>query len=315
MRIRPWVLVLLVLSPATAAAGTVGFQRVTVSDSDNKPREVGIWYPSDSAAVPQPLGPYRQTVAIDGAVIGRQLPLVVILHGVQGSFANHHHTALALAENGFVVVAVTQGDDIRLVERPRHLGRVLDYMLADWPHHDRLDSARIGLFGFSVGGFTTLVTIGGIPDFGRIPSYCTQYPDRVCSMLKERNVDTSVPASAWVHDARVKAAVVAAPTLAFTFGPQMLAPINVPIQLWRAGADDITPHPRAAEAIYHALPTRPHYVVVPDAGHFVFVACSAEMAKRAPVICQDASDFDRPAFHREFNAAVVAFFKTKLPSP
>lgn len=222
---------------------------------------------------------------------------------------------VVLAETGFVVVAITQGDDIRLVERPRHVGRVLDYMLASWPHHDRLDPARIGLFGFSVGGFTALVTIGGIPDLGRIPSYCAQYPDRVCDMLKARNVDTTVPASAWVHDARIRAAVIAAPTLGFTFEPQTLAPIKVPIQLWRAGADEITPHPRAAEAIYHALPTRPDYVVVPNASHFVFIACSAEMAKRAPVICQDASDFDRQAFHREFNTAVVTFFKTKLPSP
>jgi predicted dienelactone hydrolase len=309
------MLAVLMLSTSAVAAGTVGFQRATVPDSDGKPREVGIWYPSDAPAAPQPLGPYRQTVASDGAVSGRALPLVVVLHGVQGSFANHYHTALALAGAGFVVAAVTQGDDIALVERPRHVVRVLDYMLGAWPHHDRLDATRIGMFGFSVGGFTTLVTIGGVPDFGRIPAYCAEFPDRVCAMLKERNVETSVPASAWAHDARVKAAVVAAPTLAFTFGPQTLAPIKVPVQLWRAGADAITPHPRAAEAIYQALPTRPDYVVVPHASHFVFVACSTDMAKRAPAVCGDAPELDRDAFHRELNAAVVTFFKAKLPSP
>jgi predicted dienelactone hydrolase len=56
--------------------------------------------------------------------------------------------------------------------------------------------------------------------------YCAEYPDRVCGMLKERNVDTSTPASAWVHDGRIKAAVVAAPTLGFTFGKDVLAPIK-----------------------------------------------------------------------------------------
>jgi predicted dienelactone hydrolase len=39
------------------------------------------------------------------------------------------------------------------------------------------------------------------------------------------------------------------------------------------------------------------------------------MAKRAPVICQDAPDFDRHAFHRAFNVAVVNFFKRQLPTP
>jgi predicted dienelactone hydrolase len=153
-----------------------------------------------------------------------------------------------------------------------------------------------------------------VPDFGRIPAYCAQYPDRVCAILKERNVDTTVPASAWASDARIKAAVIAAPTLAFTLGPERLATISVPIQLWRAGSDEITPHPRAVEAIANALPTRPDYVVVPDAGHFVFVACSTEMAKRAPAICRDAPGFDRQAFHQKCNAAVVAFFKEQPPS-
>ena len=304
---------LAVLMLSATAAGAVGFQKVAVPDSDGKPRDVGVWYPSDAAVSPQALGPYRQTVALDGPVVGRGLPLVVILHGVQGSFANHYTTALALAEAGFVVTAITQGDDMPLTERSRHVGRVLDYMLAAWPQHDRLDPKRIGAYGFSVGGFATLVTIGGVPDFSRIPAYCAQYPDRVCAILKERNTDTSVPASAWAREPRIKAAVVAAPTLAFTLGPERLAGIAAPIQLWRAENDEITPHPRAAEAIFQALPAKPDYVVVPEAGHFAFVACTEELAKRAPAICRDAPEFDRAAFHQRFNAAVVAFFKAKLP--
>jgi predicted dienelactone hydrolase len=305
-------LMALALSAVPAAATTIGFQRITVPDSDARPREVGLWYPSDGTAAPAPLGPYRQTVAVDGTVAGRQLPLVVVLHGVQGSFANHYDTALALADAGFVVAAITHDDDVSLLERPRHVTHVLDYLLGGWPAHARLDPARVGVYGFSVGGFAALVTAGGVPDFGRIPAYCAQYPDRVCGMLKARNIDTSVPASAWSHDSRVKAAVVAAPTLAFTFDAAGLAPIRSPIQLWRPEQDEITPHPRGAEAIYHALPTRPQYVVVPRAGHFVFVACSAELAERAPAVCRDAPDFDRPAFHRELNVAIVDFFKAQL---
>jgi predicted dienelactone hydrolase len=315
MKITLRLLVVLILASATAAHGSVGFQRTTVTDSDDKPREVGIWYPSEAAASPQPLGPHRQTVAPDGGLAGSQLPLIVVLHGVQGSFENHYDTALALAEAGFVVAAVAQSQEISLVERPRHVARVLDYMLAAWPYHGRVDPMRIGIFGYSVGGFTALVATGGGPDLSRITSYCAEYPDRVCGMLKERNVDTTTPASAWVHDGRIKAAVVAAPTLGFTLGKDALAPIKVPIQLWRAGSDEITPHPRHAEAIYNALPTRPEYIVIPGAGHFAFLTCSAEMAKRAPVICQDAPDFDRQAFHRAFNVAVVDFFKRQLPIP
>src|SRR6185295_13767844 len=101
-----------------------------------------------TTSAPHPLGPHVQTVAIAGAPAGDRLPLVLILHGVQGSFENRSLTALALAEAGFVVAAVSQGQDMRLVERPRHVRRVLDHMLADWTHHARLDPARVGLFVF-----------------------------------------------------------------------------------------------------------------------------------------------------------------------
>ncbi len=315
MRIMLAALVMLVLAAAPGAAGAVGFQRAAVPDSDGKPREVGMWYPSEAPASPQPLGPHRQTVAVDGPIAGRQLRLVVILHGVGGTFENHYHTALALAEAGFVVAGVTQGQDMRLVEQPRHVGRVLDYMLAAWPDHDRIDPAGIGILGFSVGGFAALAAIGGVPDLGRVTAHCAEHPDRVCRILKERNADLSVPAAAWVRDARIKAAVIAAPTLGFTFGPQALAAVKVPVQLWRAGSDDVTPHPWNAEAISNALPTRPDYVVVPNAGHFVFIACGPEGVQRAPNACRDAPDFDRQAFHQRFNTAVVGFFRTRLPAP
>ena len=111
----PAVVAALLLSVATASAGGVGFQRITVPDADGRPREVGIWYPSDAPASAQPLGPYRHTVAVDGPVNGRGLALVVVLHGVQGWFGNHYHTAVALADAGFVVAGITQGDDVRLV--------------------------------------------------------------------------------------------------------------------------------------------------------------------------------------------------------
>ena len=58
-----------ILCAATVVSGTVGFERVTVPDSDDKPRQIGIWYPSDTPAFPQPLGPYRQTVADRKSVV------------------------------------------------------------------------------------------------------------------------------------------------------------------------------------------------------------------------------------------------------
>jgi hypothetical protein len=74
----------------------------------------------------------------------------------------------------------------------------------------------------------------------------------------------------------------------------------------------VTPHPRHAEAIYTALPTRPEYIVIPGARPLCLPPLQRGDGEGAPVICQDAPDFDRQAFHRAFNVAVVDFFKKQL---
>jgi hypothetical protein len=61
------------------------------------------------------------------------------------------------------------------------------------------------------------------------------------------------------------------------------------------------------------LPARPDFHLVAHADHWAFIApCTAEQAKSLPRICDDTPSFDRTAFHREFNAKVVAFFREKL---
>src|SRR5262249_9838968 len=169
-------ILMLVTTPALSA----GFERVMVPDPDGPPLEAGIWYPSDAPASSQRLGAYAQTVAVGGAVAGRSLALVGMSHGTGGPVAGHYDTALALAEAGFVVAAVTHtGDNYRdqsgfnrVENRPRHVKSLIDYMLSSWPHREALNLARIGMFGFSAGGFTALVAIGGIPGLSRgAPSF------------------------------------------------------------------------------------------------------------------------------------------------
>ncbi len=325
--VAAFAIAMLGATPALSA----GFEQVMVPDPDGASLEVGIWYPSSAAAAPQRLGLLEQTVANGGAVAGSGLPLIVMSHGTGGSFEGHYDTALALAEAGFVVAAVTHtGDNYRdrsqvgrLENRSRHIKVLIDYMLALWPHHDALDPARIGMFGFSAGGFTALVAIGGTPDLSTVAPYCAAHPDEwSCRMLKERKINiaadtTGRPAAAphWVHDPRIAAAVIAAPAVGYAFSAEGLAVVTVPIQLWRGDSDEILPHPNYAQAVYDRLPVKPEYHVVRNAGHFAFLApCTPALAATVPEICHDPADFDRAAFHREFNPAVVAFFKAKLPA-
>jgi predicted dienelactone hydrolase len=310
------------------AFGIVGFQRLSVPDPPGKALSVAVWFPSTGKPVSMSVGPFQQTVAPDGTITGTGLPLVLISHGTGGSEGSHYDTALALASEGFVVVALTHtgdnyvdqsyaGNRMDLTDRPRQVSVVLSYMLTSWTHHDRLDAARLGMFGFSLGGFTTLVEAGGIPDVSRMRELCTKRPAAPeCLFIKQRNgdqlsLDTLTPA--WTHDKRVKAAVVAAPAVSYLFGPGSLKDVKIPIQLWLASNDNQAPDAWNTALIRQELPKPPEEHVVTGAGHYAFLPpCNEALAKQAPQICADDPRFDRHAFHRDFNREVVAFFKKVL---
>jgi predicted dienelactone hydrolase len=312
------------LTPAFAA---VGFQQLSVPDPPGKSLSVAVWFPSRGNPVSVSLGPFQQTVIPDGVITGTGLPLVLISHGTGGSSASHYDTALALADEGFVVAALTHtGDNYMdqsyagnrkdLTDRPRQIGVLLSYMLTNWTKHDRLDAGRIGLFGFSLGGFTTLVEIGGTPDLSRMRELCAIHPTAPeCLFVKQRNGNQLSPETftpAWPHE-RVKAAVIAAPAVSYLFGPGSLKAVRIPIQLWRASNDDQAPDAWNTALIRQELPRPPEEHVVTHAGHYAFLPpCSEQLAQQAPQICTDNPSFDRARFHREFNEEVVAFFKKTL---
>jgi predicted dienelactone hydrolase len=313
----------LALIPAAARAANVGFQEVEVANGTGKPLIVGIWYPTDAPAAPHALHTFTQTVAPDGPVAGRRLPLVVMSHGNGGWYGGHYDTALSLARAGFVAAAVSHTGDTyddqsratQMQDRPAHIKRLIDYMTGEWPNHARIDARRIGVFGFSSGGFTALVAAGGTPDFSATKAHCQVHPDYYdCNLMKRTpaaalNDTIDLPPSAWVHDPRIKAAVVAAPALGYTFGRRGLENIHVPVQLWRDENDHILPNPEYAEAVRINLPSPPEYHVVPGADHYDFLApCDARLAKMVPDICRSAPGFDRTAFHADFDAKVTAFF-------
>ncbi len=322
----PIAAAILLLLPFAAHAGSVGFTEVSVPNGADKPLVIGVWYPTDAPTSVQPLHEFTQDVAPAGAVNGARLPLVVFSHGAGGWYGEHYDTALALAHAGFVVAAVSHTGDTyddhsraaHISARPAQIHRLIDYMLAEWPEHGRLDASRVGLFGFSSGGFTGLVAIGGVPNLSGIGAHCAAHPDYFdCQVLAKAHIPASAvpnpPASDWVHDGRIKAAVIAAPALGFSFSREGLAGVTIPVQLWRAEQDHILPAPDYADAVHANLPTPPEFHLVASADHYDFLApCSDILRKYAPDICVSAPGFDRTDFHNTFDREVVRFFEEKL---
>jgi len=155
------------------------------------------------------------------------------------------------------------------------------------------------------------VVIGGNPDFTAIGVLCQAgATTSKCADFREGRLPTAPP----VHDPRIRAAMLADPPLfQGLFTRERLAGVTIPLLLWRSalGGDGVGPDD--VDDLRQLLPGNPDYRVVPNSAHFSFAApCPPEVAKAVPVLCTDPPGFDRTAFHAEFNAAAVAFFRTHL---
>ena len=284
---------------APTQANAVIFTRRTIPDGDVAV-EIGVWAPAQASSAPR--------------------PLVVISHGNGGDYRGHEDTARALAAAGVIVASLTHtGDNWRdqsaatdVARRPRQLSLLIEAMVAD----GGVDPHRIGAFGFSAGGFTVLTAAGGEPDLGKVADHCRLNPGFYdCRLIAAHSVEgqASTSQTRWAHSARIKAIVVAAPALGFTFAPDGLAGLRQPVQLWQAGSDQVLPAPFYVEPVRDALPGQPEFHTVPGAGHFDFLPpCSPQLAANAPMICTATPGFDRAAFHDRFNAEIVRFFREAL---
>ena len=133
------------LQPAAHAADAAlatqaGFRQMTVtaSSADAKLAHFALYYPTPDAARVIPMGPFPQTVAINGAPEPKVKGLIVISHGTASTELGFATLARALARNGYLVASVEhvgdtwQDQSMRatpgryFAERPRQASRVID---------------------------------------------------------------------------------------------------------------------------------------------------------------------------------------------
>lgn len=312
------------ISRAYRAENPVGFQAVRV-ETGSGPIAVAIWYPTSAA--PQPttfIGGALMSVAKDGPVQGYQLPVVVMSHGNNGSATSHVDLAMDLASAGYVVAAPThtgdnyadqsrQSSPALFSQRAEQLRSTMDYVLKSWTGAAHVDGGRVGAYGMSAGGFTVLTLVGATPRFELVPSHCRQTSEFICKVLahtKSPLLTTEAGAGPFAADPRVRAAVVAAPGLGFTFANDGLKNVEVPVQLWWGSQDQAVPFATNAKIIADGLGARAEVHRIEGAQHMSFLAPCLLLKPAGP--CTDATGFDRQAVHRSMNADVIAFFNSKL---
>jgi len=345
--LRWLALIALSILPAAAMAASpattgVGFGDIRIHDPVSGGEMPGlVFYPSAQAKGVTVRGPYHLEATMDAPAIPGAKPLVVISHGNGGSDMGHHDLATYLASHGFVVATLEHpGDNFHdqsgvghpqvMSGRPIQVAATISKLLADPQWKTLIDPERIGVAGFSAGGYTALMVVGAKPHMERFIPYCRKYPgdEGVCGPAQRQFAEAAKHGQSdldaiaifqkdmlkWgdTADPRVKAAFAMAP-LSIPFDASSANAINRPVYLYY-GQDDhvLIPQENAARLapLLHTLKGR---TVVPKADHWVFLApCSPELAKEAQAICSDPTGVDRAKVHAQIQKDALTFFRQTL---
>lgn len=308
-----------------------------------------IWYPV-AAAVPvteQEIGPAGHPlfeggrVAIDAplAPAPKYFPLIVLSHGTGGTGDSLEWLAVALAAHGYIVAAVNHpgnnalepltADGFRLWwERTMDLSDVLDGLLADPQIGPRVDRARIGAAGFSLGGYTVIELAGARTDQRAFLDFCkSKEADATCVPPEMARAESGEAAAApspealksmarsadSYRDARVKAVFAMAPALGEAFSKADLAEITVPLEIVAGDGDVTVPFRTNAVRYGEWMPAAKVTILPGGVSHYTFTAvCLPAGMQALPEICRDNPGVHRDEVHRKVAGMALEFFDKNL---
>lgn len=323
---------LALLQPNTAAADMApGYDRFDLTANHRaRPVAASIWYPAANPTYRAPVGDgpiFDPTFAFIGPAIAEgEHPLILLSHGSGGSADTLGWLTSGLVANGAMVLAVnhpgsTSGDSsprrsVDLEARANDLTAALDMILADPAFGPFIDTDRIGVVGFSLGGATALSLAGVRFDGATQDANCSKGPEAAdCAFFRLGGVRFADYAGfdANARDPRISRAVIIDPGFGAAADPHTLQSALAGMTLINLGdadrlvAADVGPD---GNDLASRLPDA-SYVEIAPANHFTFLAtCKPgaavllEQYEDDP-ICTDPEGTDRAATHVRLLEAIA----------
>lgn len=305
-----------------------GVSRISVADADGA-FDAMIWYPISGNEKPWQAGPFTVSATLNAPIasVEKRFPIVLLSHGSGGTPMGHRELAASLARTGIVVVAPLHLGDAAghprmkpqakvLITRPRQAMEALAAVIADKRFSAAIDPDRLGMIGYSAGGYTSLVLAGAKPDFELASSYCAgegREDIGSCGPADRKASETPELVAEWQPptEPRLKALVLMDP-LSILFDEESLTTVLLPTLLLQPEDDSYMKASHNALSLARGLPSKPISVVVPGR-HFIFIdPCPALLAAEVPLICEDAAGIDRAAIHRKLQSDVADFLLQRL---
>ncbi len=209
MRLTPPLTALAFIASTAAHADPfqTGLAELDVPNDAGRQLEGYLWYPTDAAEGAQEYHGNAVwtgiTAAADAPIADGTFPLVVLSHGMYGNAMNQSWLASALAEQGYIVAAISHpgtstwlrdADDARMLwERPKDVSRVIDHLTGDPMIATQIDETRIYMGGHSLGGFTAALLAGARFEADQLEAICADDPgDLICGIFKGWDVAQTV---------------------------------------------------------------------------------------------------------------------------
>lgn len=359
MKAQSWAVLLAAASLAfgpPATAGAVGERHLVAEQPSAALRDekggttlrITVWYPAAAGSVEEPLdiGPpdrplFKPGSAAPDAVFvdERRRPTILLSHGFGGTARMMAWFGVALARRGFIVIApdhpgnngrdrMTVGGATLFWDRPGDLSVALQRVEAEPTLASHLDPARLGVAGFSAGGFTSLAAAGARVDLNHFQTFCAANPrDGVCRPQKEFAVAPDAArrflarpevAAEVKHSeddlaiAGVRAAFVMAPAIVQSLDPKSLAAMTIPVAILLGDADQVAPPVTNGEVAAKLIPGA-SLKELPAVGHYDFISECTKMADAVIPMCP--VKVARAATHQIATESAATFFVQALGEP
>ena len=290
------------------AQPTVGIVNRNYFDSNrsnwlgNGPRPLRsiIWYPAEVNGQKESITEVQQflspvIVYRNASVNNRQqkYPLIVVSHGSQGNASKMQWLGYYLASNGYIVIAVSHNgtdeeerringltlSDFCMWERPKDISVVLNKILKDHDFSKKIDTNKIAVAGFSLGGATAIWVAGAIFNMDRLAKSDPNIPERYredvnrFTAFVETNpigINSAKHREDSFKDKRIKAVFALSPAIGQGFDRQGLQGITVPVQIVVGDADMVNPMDLNAKHYTQNIPTTLPLIVLPgERGHYL----------------------------------------------
>lgn len=336
-------------------AHVVGLVRLNFHDTSRsnwagtgpRPIVTYVWYPAAMGAKMSTIGiPLDNPIFVGGKAARNASfsenrgvhPLIVMSHGTGGAGMQMMWLGRELAARGFIAAAVdhhgnTAAEDaydprgFRLPwERARDLSVAIDHLLDDPEFGPRIDAARIGAVGYSLGGHTAVSLAGGISDLAKFSEFCgSEDRDATCGPQPEypeadedfrRLISEDAAASELLarqsesfRDERISSFVVLAPALIQAFSQESLQAIDAPFLIVAGTGDRIAPAATNADRLLNLIPGA-RSIEIGGAGHYAFLSKCSLKGRLAVSVCRDPAGISRARVHADVSEAVAAFFRS-----